>query len=50
MEVYQPCAALVMRNDYELFTLLLQRGWSGANECGLTMQSYVFLGAIFPMA
>jgi len=26
MEVYQPRAALVMRNDYELFTLLLLRG------------------------
>ena len=26
LEVYQPCAALVMRNDYELFKLLLRRG------------------------
>jgi hypothetical protein len=29
LEVYQPCATLVLRNDYELFTLLLQRVWSG---------------------
>jgi len=32
LEVYQPRRALVMRNDYELFKLLLRRGWTGAMD------------------